>query len=98
MIETPVAAALRSRAADSLAAVYRGRTLDSAVVRTLHPAVDRHQRAKTVTWSSDRRSNAKEFSSDRKVVKSQVAFFFHYFVLTNLGLGVWSIHTTESVI
>ena len=79
MIETPVAAArappLRSRATDSLAAVYRGRTLDSAVVRTLHPAVDRHQRGKTVTWSSDRRSNAKEFSRDRKVVKSQVAFF-----------------------
>ena len=74
MIETPERAPpLRSRingAAETLA-LYRARTLDSAV-RTLNPT--RQQRAKTVTWSSDRRSKAKDISNDRKVVKSQVPF------------------------
>ena len=56
----------------------RSRTLEPARLRlpetarsqgTLEPV---GSRGKTVTWSSDRRSLAKNISEDRKVVKSQV--------------------------
>ena len=57
---------VRSRTLDS-----RNRLMEPVRSRTLDWA---RNRVKTVTWSSDRKSNAKELSEDRKVVKSQVIF------------------------
>jgi hypothetical protein len=45
--------------------------------------LDRYKsgRTKTVTWSADRRSNVKEISNDRKLVKQQVWLFLKYWTI-----------------
>ena len=69
----------RSASADErLGLPVRSRTLEPARLRLSEPGRSRGtvesagSRGKTVTWSSDRRSIAKNISEDRKVVKSQV--------------------------
>ena len=59
----------------------RGRDAGGWYLRGGKYALDGGGRApKTVTWSSDRRLNAKDIAGDRKLVKSQVYPAFIYFI------------------
>ena len=62
--------------------------------RTLDWAAAARNRVKTVTWSSDRRSKAKELSEDRKVVKSQVVCSF-LIILTVIAIKIFRIYKSE---